>query len=363
MLRRCPVRISWTSLFALLLLPACQSGAQRLPDLTWGRVEITRLGTIERRGLTESSGIVPSTVREGVFWTFEDSGNEPALYAMDSTGRDLGTVRVANAVNEDWEAIAGGPCGDGRCLYIGDVGDNLELRRSRVIYRVREPWADAGPAPDDSTVAARDSLHATVTSDSPHAPAATDSLHAPAAAQATAHAAGLRASGSVTAEVLRFTYEDRPHDVEAMVVSNDGAVHLITKGRRGGVLVFRVAPEAWSSGLGVAVRTDSLRITTPTGRDRITDAALAPDGRLAVRSYRTLYIFRMDPLSGKLVSPSPELACDLGSAGEPQGEGITWLSSGAWLLTSEQRGAPITVVRCTSVDSHAPLTGSGAHPF
>ncbi len=350
MLRRYPVRVSWTSLFALLLLPACQSGAQRLPDLTWGRVEVTRVGTIERRGLTESSGIVPSSVREGVFWTFEDSGNEPALYAMDSTGRDLGFVRVANAVNEDWEAIAGGPCGDGRCLYIGDVGDNLELRRSRVIYRVREPWAAAGPAPDDSTVASGDSLHATVTTDSPQAP------HA-------AHAAGPRASGSVTAEVLRFTYEDRPHDVEAMVVSDDGAVHLITKGRRGGVLVFRIAPEAWSSGLGVAVRTDSLRITTPTGRDRITDAALAPDGRLAVRSYRTLYIFRMDLGSGKLASPSPELACDLGSAGEPQGEGITWLSSGAWLLTSEQRGAPITVVRCTSVDSHAPLTGSGAHPL
>lgn len=353
MLRRYLCRVSWTSLFVLLVLPACRSGAQRLPDLTWGRVEITRVGTIERRDLTESSGIVASTVREGVFWTFEDSGNEPLLYAMDSTGRDLGFVRVANAVNEDWEAIAGGPCGDDRCLYIGDVGDNLELRRSRVIHRVREPWTDASPAPDDTASAG----------DSSTAPAAGSSRRAPAAVHGAADTAELRASGSITAEALRFTYEDRPHDVEAMVVSNDGAVHLITKGRRGGVLVFRLAPEAWSSGLGVAVRTDSLRITTPTGRDRITDAALAPDGRLAVRSYRTLYIFRMDPESGKMASPSPELACDLASAGEPQGEGITWLSSGAWLLTSEQRGAPITVVRCTSVDSRAPLTASGAHPL
>src|SRR5690606_21080093 len=199
--------------------------------------------------------------------------------------------------NEDWEAIATGPCGTEMCLYIGDVGDNLELRPSRAIYRVREPAVSAK-------------------------------------------------SAAVTAEWLQFRYEDRPHDVESMVVSGDGAIHLVTKGRSGGVLLFRIAPDAWSGGTAVAVRTDSLHLTVPTGDDRITDAALAPDGSLAIRSGRTLYLFRMDVQTGRLMSPRPDRACDLSPASEPQGEGVAWMSSGSWMLTSEKKGAPITRVSC-----------------
>src|SRR5690606_997826 len=131
---------------AALLLGACSSDAQTSADLNWGRAELTRMGTIERKGLTESSGVAPSTRRPGVFWTFEDSGNEPELYAIDSTGTDLGRLVLSNARNEDWEAIAAGPCGTEMCLYIGDVGDNLELRPSRAIYRVREPAVSAKSA-------------------------------------------------------------------------------------------------------------------------------------------------------------------------------------------------------------------------
>lgn len=317
---RCRARRTRTrsiAVVALAALAGCGTSGPRIageaaPRLTWGRVELRQVGTIQRSGLTESSGIVRSPTRPDVFWTIEDSGNEPALYAMDSTGRDLGRVVVRGATNEDWEAIAAGPCPGGSCLYIGDTGDNLEARPSRTIYRVREPWATAGEAvpgvPPDEPV-----------------------------------------DGAVDAERVVFRYADRPHDVEAMVVSGDGAVHLITKGRSGGILQYRISPEAWTaggSGVAVATRVDSLHIPPPTSRDRVTDAALASDGRLAVRTLRTLYLFVMDPHTGRLRSPVPRLACDLSLANEPQGEGVTWLDDTRLLLTSEQRGAPLTEVRC-----------------
>jgi len=311
---RCLFRIC-----AAVALSACASGsaASRAPSLTWGVAELSRVGVIERDGLTESSGLARSSTLDGAFWMIEDSGNEPVLYAIDSTGRDLGSVAVNGATNLDWEAIAAGPCDGDRCLYMGDVGDNLEIRPSRTIYRVREPLPDDSAGPRDRAASRSDTTP--------------------------------RFSGGREAERLTFRYEDRPHDVEAMVVSGDGAVHLITKGRRDGILHFRIPPEAWSTGPGgvaVAVRMDSLHIEPPTSADRVTDASLAPDGTLAVRSARTVYMFRMDPETGRLTSPVPHLACDITAAAEPQGEAIAWMAGGALLLTSERRGAPVTRLEC-----------------
>lgn len=301
----------WIPQLVLVAACAAPATAQEPSGLTWGRAELFRTGTIERRGLTESSALVRSVTEPGVFWTIEDSGNSATLHAMDSTGRELGRVRVTGAENHDWEALAMGPCGAEQCIHIGDVGDNLGLRGRRTVYRVRDADAIAQIGRQDGE---------------------------PGTAQAP---------GRVSAERLDFRYETGRYDVEAMVVSNDGAIHLITKGRRGGILHLRIAAGPWdNAGTALATRMDSLPIPPVTASDRVTDAALAPDGTLAVRTRRTLYLFRMDPTSGKLASTAPELACDLTGANEPQGEAVAWMGSDRWLLTSEERGSPITQVRC-----------------
>lgn len=290
---------------------ASPAGAQQPTDLVWGRVELVKTGTIERRGLTESSALVRSATEPGVFWTIEDSGNSATLHAMDSAGRELGRVRVDGAENHDWEALAMGPCGAEQCIHIGDVGDNLGLLGARTVYRVRDSAAIAQLGLRDGDPGAADS------------------------------------PGRVPAERLDFRYDSGRPDVEAMVVTSDGAIHLITKGRRAGIRLFRIAPGAWEhTGRALAALVDSLHIPPVTSRDRVTDAALAPDGTLAVRTGRTLYLFWMDPASGELASPAPELACNLTGANEPQGEAVAWMGDDRWLLTSEDRGAPITQVRC-----------------
>lgn len=78
----------------------------------------------------ETSGLI---FFENDLWTFNDSGGEPELYAIDPhTGKIKRTLKIANAVNRDWEDIAV----DSQYIYIGDFGNNLGNRRDLCIYKV-----------------------------------------------------------------------------------------------------------------------------------------------------------------------------------------------------------------------------------
>src|SRR5690606_28459365 len=70
-------------------------------------------------------------------------GNDPDLFALDAAGRIVQKVRVAGAEITDWEDIDGGPCPEGYCLYVGDIGDNGAKRDAVTVYRVPEPAAGA----------------------------------------------------------------------------------------------------------------------------------------------------------------------------------------------------------------------------
>ncbi len=91
--------------------------------------------------LKEASGLVRGS--GNFWWSHNDSGDGPFLYALDPKGTLLGKVEVQGAKNIDWEDLAAGPClgvsSKERCLYIGDIGDNSSWRDDAVIYVVREP--------------------------------------------------------------------------------------------------------------------------------------------------------------------------------------------------------------------------------
>jgi hypothetical protein len=282
----------------------------------------TRLIRVQARPeLTENSAAAMSFAQPGVFFTINDSGNDPLLFALDTTGADRGVWRVQGATNVDWEAASVGPCGGSRaiipgvampdeCVYIGDTGDNSEKRASRVIYRVPEPKAQ-----------------------------------------------GAGFTGDVVAEALRYRYPDGPHDVEAMYVPPNGYIYLITKrprrdaaGRLRPALVFVLPPDAWGKpGPVVAQLVDSLPIVPGSAPLRyITDAALAPDARvLAVRTYAQIYTFAADPATGRVRGAIPPAVCNIVALDVWSGEGITWFGwSNKLLLTSEGRSSPLQVVDC-----------------
>ncbi len=88
--------------------------------------------------ITESSGLAASRLHRDVYWTHNDSGDGPYVYAVDGrTGRTLARVTLRGVTARDCEAITIGPDGD---IYLGDIGDNLDGAWPQVyVYRFPEP--------------------------------------------------------------------------------------------------------------------------------------------------------------------------------------------------------------------------------
>lgn len=273
--------------------------------------KVLRTASFTHPRLTESSGVAASRSRPGVLWTHNDSGNEPWLFATDTGGRDLGVFEVSGAKNVDWEDIALGPCGRATCVYIADTGDNAERRSFVTLYRLPEPvpagrpWRKAGrrrPTPAGPT------------------------------------------------EALRFRYPDGAYDVEALYIDERGDAFLITKGRSGPVLRYRLPAAAWARNeIAVAETVEPPPIV---GERRlggwVTGAALSPKGgTLAVRTYRDIHLIPR-AADGRLTRP-PDPPCALAGF-EPQGEGIGWMDEQTLVLTSERgfgSDGLVSVVRCS----------------
>jgi hypothetical protein len=268
--------------------------------------------------LDESSGAAVSVQYPGVLYTFNDSGNDPVLYAFDTTGVARGRWVVRKTDNFDWEAAAVGRCAGSRivapsCVYMGDVGDNGLERAVVRIYRTAEPE--------------------------------------------------LLAAGGVSerfADSILVRYEDGPHNVEAMYVAPDGAIILIPKERSRSASgevrptrLYRVAPAAWDSG-GVAEArlVDSLPIVPRAATaQQVTDASLSIDARtLAVRTYASVFLFAVDPATGIPQRGVAHAVCDIRALGEPQGEGVGIVGRrgerARLVLTSEGEGEPLRLVTC-----------------
>lgn len=99
---------------------------------------ITRVGTLENILLDEASGIQPSPVSEGVYFLHNDDG-APEVFAIDDTGRNLGSFVIDGAANRDWEDITVIDTQDGPYLVLADTGDNFAIRDSIHLYFTREP--------------------------------------------------------------------------------------------------------------------------------------------------------------------------------------------------------------------------------
>jgi hypothetical protein len=267
--------------------------------------------------LRESSGLAVSRTQPGVVWSHNDSGDGPRLYAIDLSGHLLATIPVANAAARDWEDMASGPCPNSlqattsppstaACLYLADTGDNSHSRAELTIYVVVEPQLSRGAA-----------------------------------------------SSPVTAQSFRFRYPGEPNDSEALAVSPNGDVTIVTKGLTGtidffGISSTNVARAITSGETLTAEYLGDTGIQPNAAISRlVTGAAVSPDGMtLAVRTYNEVFFYGAEQ-SGKKGSRWRDLQrpCSLGDA-EPQGEAIDYLDSETLLLTSERsRGRPSTIHR------------------
>ena len=262
------------------------------------------LARINSPEINESSGLAVSRCQDNVFWTHNDSGGGPFIYAFDSKGETLGVWRVLEASNVDWEDMATSVTADGKCyLYIGDIGDNEKKHEVLTIYRFAEPTV-----PANSSNLSRE-----------------------------------KAISIEKADRLTFKYPNTPNNAEALLVNPlTGSMYVVTKAASGPAEVFRLEAKFNSGETQAAAKVADISLpASPIGF--VTGGAISPDGRsLALCDYSAGYEFSLPTNASSFdeiwfQTPS---RFDLG----PRliGESVAFgADSNAVFATTEKRRAPL----------------------
>lgn len=247
---------------------------------------------IDVEGVTaESSGLAPAALRKDVWYTHGDHGGDALLYAFDASGAPLGTHALPGVELIDWEDLADAPCPDtGRCLYLGDIGDNDATRANIAIRVVREP----------SEEGAQSALVATWTA----------------------------------------VYPDGPHDAESLLVHPcSGTVYVVTK-EDDVSRVFRL-PTVDDGGVAVLVEVARLQLEggAATGGDWD-----AEGDRVALRNDADVFLWATDPQDpeGHWDDEPIRLASPVLGTGEALAFGP---DHGVW-LTAEASPMPFAHLAC-----------------
>lgn len=185
--------------------------------------------------IDSSSGLAALSSEPDHVFTINDHGPTRVFGVNAETGRSDATMRLANAENVDWEAIA---AGRGRNLWVGDIGDNEAARSSITLYQFQLP----------------------------------DQL----------------STGFYDAKAsFELTYPDGPHDAETLLVNpRTNGIYIVTKDPKGGTLY-----RADDLGEGSNELT-KLNAEMPP---MLTDGAFRSDGKqFVVRSYTTAHVFSTD---------------------------------------------------------------------
>lgn len=287
----------WCSLF--LVPSVAGAAASEGPDCpTWTKP--MSVGRVDDATLTELSGIVGSQRTPGWYWVHNDSGDEARVYAIDATGRVGARFQLAGAAARDWEdlAIGPGPVAGTSYLFLGDIGDNREERRTITVWRVAEPALDGD---DDGAV---------------------------------------RQLRDATA--IELLYPDRPHDAETLLVDpRDGDLYVVTKERDGGSVVYRAAAPSGSGryDLEVAAMLRFGEAPLNSASALATGGDVAPDGSaILIRTYSSAWIWALgDADLGQALRGPP---CEVPLRRERQGEAIGFAGDGSAYVTVSEGVRP-----------------------
>ena len=266
----------------------------------------TTIATLKNRSITESSGLVASRSTSGAYWTHNDSGDGPFIYALNARGASVGVFRVTGAQAHDWEDISIGPGPErGKSyLYIGDIGDNNATRSEIVVYRVAEPTL----SPESATLTKA------------------------------------RPGKTEKADAIRLRYPDGKYDAESLIVHPvTGNIYIVTKV----ALLNPVVYEAHASPDTVITmkRIGEIRVPSLFG-GVLTGASISGDGRrVAFCDYFQGYELVLPAKSYDFndIWKQRMTGFDLGK--RKQGEAIAYRPDGkAFLATSEGVQPPLIQV-------------------
>lgn len=267
-----------------------------------------QIATLADANIDESSGLAASRTNAGVYWTHNDSGGGPFIYAFASNGERRGVWRVTGAPSGDWEdiAVGPGPQPNTNYLYIGDIGNNSGNRDGIIVYRFAEPQ-----------------IQSTDSASSKKRPLATP-----------------------PAEAFRLQYPaESPHDAEALLVHpNTGRIYIVTKAAFTDPEVF--AADLPTDGPPMTMKSMGTLDTPGLFGGIITGGSISPDGRrVALVDYFQAYELVLPAGEDQFdqIWKQPMKSIDVGK--RQQGEAICYRADGkALLVTSEGLPTPLIQV-------------------
>lgn len=242
--------------------------------------------------VTEVDGL-PSAESSGLaFWgtdllTLADSSGNAELYLIDGDGEFARTIPISGASNTDWEDLAVGPCDEGDCAWIADIGDNEGVRSEVTIWRV--------PLSDDTILAAT---------------------------------------------ACPLVYDDgRAHDAEALLWFPDASVRVVTKSSTN-TTVYRSEPLRCNGTAQTLTEEVELDLEEP-----VTGGAVSADGSIVVlRGLTAGWVW-----SGCGIDWSAEPEALL-FVGEDQGEAVTVGADGTLSSSSEGDRFELHELPCTEAE-------------
>ncbi len=266
------------------------------------------IGKMESTEITESSGIAVSKCQQDVIWTHNDSEDGAFVFALNSKGKSLGTWRVPNAKNVDWEDMAGYKDINGKCyLYVGEIGNtNKNEWAEHKIYRIPEPTVNES----DSGSTRKDPIQ------------------------------------TEPAEILAYSYPDARQDAETLMVHPvSGEIYIVTKHRSSPAGVYKLKP-VFDAAVVKAIKISDLTVPAiPNGF--LTGGDIAPDGKsVIVCDYFAAYEFTLLAGSGSFdeIWKQKPIVVELGE--RKQGEAIGYAADGLSIYaTSEGKLAPLIEAR------------------
>ena len=301
--------------FASSQIIGIPSSVNRLPPPTAQRTKNsdssgygapTQLAILKDKSVKESSGLVASRNSPGVYWTHNDSGDGPFIYAVDTRGGLKSVWRVTGAKAQDWEDMASGPgpVSGKTYLYIGDICDNQEKRREIIVYRVPEPDAKA------------------------------------------ANGTKRKPLSTEQAEIIRLRYPDGAHNAETLLVHpRTGNLYIVLKVPFGNPGIYEAKAPLRTDRQLTLTQVGTLNVPILFG-GLITGGSISPDGRrVAFCDYLQGYeaVLPGSEASFDTIWTRPLSILDLG--GRKQGEAIAYRLDGkALLMTSEGSPMPLTQI-------------------
>lgn len=237
------------------------------------------LGEVDNSQLDEASGIVVSRRNAHVLWSHNDSGDENRIFALRDDGQIVGIFHLPGCLARDWEdiAVGPGPTPGVPYLYVGDIGDNLQVWPDIWVCRVAEPQVNFG-----ASAIVREDL--------------------------------------ADVSVFRFRYPDQPKDAEALLVDPvTGDLFTVSKLEQRSAVYRAKAPFN-------AEQTQTLEKVAELSFNYVTGGDISADGRhIVLKTLRKVLHWPRHP--GQTIAHALDATKQpqrLPYVREPQGEAIGW---------------------------------------